>query len=313
MAPRAPQRKPVDRSNKNRQGTEVAFVFRHGGEHTRMHRQPAQPNCRRHSAPSVRCPSSSPAPSTRCASKSRNCGRNCREAHAGREHLAARLAALVSGLPGGVLVLDARGRSSRSPIRRPSQLLGEPLLEQTFAAVLARAVADAARHRRAHRTCAAAASSTSRAANSAAAARWCCSPTSPSRTLMQVLLRAPAAPADPGRAGRGPRASDPHAARRGAAVRLADDAARPQRARTWRAAPRRPSGSLKQLDRLVNDMLAFAHGGAAPRTVSVSALLEQVAQWLRPALQRGVRLTIRTRGAGPHRARQCAVAGVGGA
>ncbi len=41
-------------------------------------------------------------------------------------------------------------------------------------------------------------------------------------------------------------------------------------------------------------MLAFAHGGAARETVSVSALLEQVAQWLRPALRRGVRLTIRT-------------------
>jgi two-component system sensor histidine kinase FlrB len=53
-------------------------------------------------------------------------------------------------------------------------------------------------------------------------------------------------------------------------------------------------GSLKQLDSLVNDMLAFAHGGAAPDRVSVSALLEQVAQWLRPALKRGVRLTIRT-------------------
>ena len=52
--------------------------------------------------------------------------------------------------------------------------------------------------------------------------------------------------------------------------------------------------SLKQLDRLVNDMLAFAHGGAARELVSVSALLEQVAQWLRPALRAGIRLTIRT-------------------
>jgi two-component system, sensor histidine kinase FlrB len=52
--------------------------------------------------------------------------------------------------------------------------------------------------------------------------------------------------------------------------------------------------SLKQLDKLVNDMLAFAHGGAARETVSVSALLEQVAQWLRPALREGIRLTIRT-------------------
>jgi two-component system, sensor histidine kinase FlrB len=52
--------------------------------------------------------------------------------------------------------------------------------------------------------------------------------------------------------------------------------------------------SLKQLDKLVNDMLAFAHGGAARELVSVSALLEQVAQWLRPALRRGIRLTIST-------------------
>jgi two-component system sensor histidine kinase FlrB len=53
-------------------------------------------------------------------------------------------------------------------------------------------------------------------------------------------------------------------------------------------------GSLKQLDKLVNDMLAFAHGGAAREAVSVSALLEQVAQWLRPVLRAGIRLTIRT-------------------
>ena len=53
-------------------------------------------------------------------------------------------------------------------------------------------------------------------------------------------------------------------------------------------------GSLKQLDKLVNDMLAFAHGGAAREAVSVSAVLEQVAQWLRPVLHAGIRLTIRT-------------------
>jgi two-component system sensor histidine kinase FlrB len=56
--------------------------------------------------------------------------------------------------------------------------------------------------------------------------------------------------------------------------------------------------SLKQLDRLVNDMLAFAHGGAAREIVSVAALLEQVAQWLRPALRSGARLTIRTEAPG---------------
>jgi len=52
------------------------------------------------------------------------------------------------------------------------------------------------------------------------------------------------------------------------------------------------------LDKLVNDMLAFAHGGAVRERVSVSALLEQVAQWLRPALRPGVRLTIRTQAPG---------------
>src|SRR6202034_723494 len=53
-------------------------------------------------------------------------------------------------------------------------------------------------------------------------------------------------------------------------------------------------GSLKQLDKLVNDMLAFTHGGTAREVVSVSALLEQVAQWLRPALRPGLRVTIST-------------------
>jgi len=52
--------------------------------------------------------------------------------------------------------------------------------------------------------------------------------------------------------------------------------------------------SLRQLDKLVNSMLAFAHGGLTREIVSVSAVLEQVAQWLRPSLQKGVKLTIRT-------------------
>src|SRR5271154_6667257 len=66
------------------------------------------------------------------------------EAHAGRDSLAARLSALIDGLPGGVLVLDARGDIKEA---NPAAiaLLGEPLLEQSFEAVLARsAVNDAA-------------------------------------------------------------------------------------------------------------------------------------------------------------------------
>ena len=72
----------------------------------------------------------------------------------------------------------------------------------------------------------------------------------------------------------------------------------PQRAEDLSRCSEKTVASLKQLDRLVNDMLAFAHGGAAREPVSVSALLEQVAQWLRPALRRGVRLTIRTEAPG---------------
>ena len=71
------------------------------------------------------------------------------EARAGKEHLAARLSALIEGLPGGVLVLDARGEIKES---NPAALalLGEPLLGQPFSAVLARAAVRSGAHRRAH-------------------------------------------------------------------------------------------------------------------------------------------------------------------
>src|SRR5882724_408572 len=52
------------------------------------------------------------------------------EARAGKEHLAARLSALITGLPGGEI-------QECNPVAR--ELLGEPLLAQSFAAVLARA------------------------------------------------------------------------------------------------------------------------------------------------------------------------------
>src|SRR5580693_1177772 len=59
------------------------------------------------------------------------------EARAGREHLAARLSALVESLPGGVLVLDPSGRIQEA---NPAAvvLLGEPLLGEEFPAALAR-------------------------------------------------------------------------------------------------------------------------------------------------------------------------------
>ncbi len=102
------------------------------------------------------------------------------EAHAGKEHLAARLSALIEGLPGGVLVLDAHGEiKERNPAA--ATLLGEPLLGETFSAVLARTAVrsggigehtelrngrfvNLSRRDLAH------------------GARSCCSPTSPNRT-----------------------------------------------------------------------------------------------------------------------------------
>lgn len=53
---------------------------------------------------------------------------------------------------------------------------------------------------------------------------------------------------------------------------------------------------LYDLERLVNDMLAFARGGGGvAESFSLAALLEQVAQMLEPKLKEGARLTIRTR------------------
>src|SRR5580658_9066432 len=58
------------------------------------------------------------------------------EAHAGKEHLAARLSALLRGLPGGVLVLGGDGLIQESN-PAAAHLLGEPLLGLRWTAVLA--------------------------------------------------------------------------------------------------------------------------------------------------------------------------------
>src|SRR5260370_40844880 len=53
------------------------------------------------------------------------------EAHAGKEPLAARLSALIKGLPAGLLPLDSRGEMQEcDPVARA--LLAEPLLWQSF-------------------------------------------------------------------------------------------------------------------------------------------------------------------------------------
>ena len=216
------------------------------------------------------------------------------EAHAGKEHLAARLSALIEGLPGGVLVLDAHGEiKERNPAA--ATLLGEPLLGETFSAVLARTAVrsggigehtelrngrfvNLSRRDLAHGEVVLLADVTESHLMNVFLAR------------QQRLLTMGELAAGLAHQIRTPLAAALlYASQMSMPGRAAEDLAR---------CAEKAVASLKQLDRLVNDMLAFAHGGAAREIVSVSALLEQVAQWLRPALRRGVRLTIRTEAPG---------------
>jgi two-component system sensor histidine kinase FlrB len=214
------------------------------------------------------------------------------EARAGKEHLASRLSALIKGLPGGVLVLDSDGMIQEcNPVAR--ELLGEPLLAQSFAAVLARAATGAAGgtgediELRSGRF----ANLSRRELHSGGEVVLLADVTE--SHLMQVLLTRQQRLLTLGElaAGLAHQIRTPLAA----ALLYASQMTLPGRTPPDLArCAEKTVGSLKQLDKLVNDMLAFTHGGAAREAVSVSALLEQVAQWLRPALRRGVRLTIRT-------------------
>ena len=213
------------------------------------------------------------------------------EAHAGKEHLAARLAALIKGLPGGVLVLDAGGEIQEcNPVAR--ELLGEPLLAQSFAAVLARAAVSSggfAKHTELRNG--RFVNISRRDLQSGGEVVLIADVTE--THLMQVFLLRQQRLLTMGElaAGLAHQIRTPLAA----ALLYASQMTLPGRTTEDQArCAERTVSSLKQLDKLVNDMLAFAHGGAAREVVSVSALLEQVAQWLRPALRRGIRLTIRT-------------------
>jgi two-component system, sensor histidine kinase FlrB len=213
------------------------------------------------------------------------------EAHAGKEHLAARLSALIEGLPGGVLVLDARGEIKEGN-PAAATLLGEPLLGEPFSAVLARAAVrsggigehtelrngrfvNVSRRELAHGDEVVLLADVTES------------------HVMSVLLARQQRLVTLGElaAGLAHQIRTPLAT----ALLYASQMTMPGRAaQDLSRCSEKTVASLKQLDRLVNDMLAFAHGGAARELVSVSALLEQVAQWLRPALRPGVRLTIRT-------------------
>ena len=213
------------------------------------------------------------------------------EAHAGKEHLAARLAALVRGLPGGILVLDAREQIQEC---NPAaiELLGEPLLAHPFAAVLARSAANATGMAEHTELSSGRFVNISRRHLSGGGEVVLLTDVTESH-LMQLILHRQQRLLTMGElaAGLAHQIRTPLAT----ALLYASQMTLPDRSREdLERCGERTVGSLKQLDSLVNDMLAFAHGGAAREPVSVSALLEQVAQWLRPALRRGVRLTIRT-------------------
>jgi two-component system, sensor histidine kinase FlrB len=217
------------------------------------------------------------------------------EARAGKEHLAARLSALIEGLPGGVLVLDARGDIKES---NPTALalLGEPLLGQSFSAVLARAAVRSAGIGEHTELRSGRFVSVSRRELAEGGEVVLLADVTEAH-LMNVFLTRQQRLVTLGElaAGLAHQIRTPLAA----ALLYASQMTLPGRApEDLSRCSEKTVASLKQLDRLVNDMLAFAHGGAAREIVSVAALLEQVAQWLRPALRTGVRLTIRTEAPG---------------
>src|ERR1700689_2438710 len=213
------------------------------------------------------------------------------EAHAGKEHLAARLSALIKGLPGGVLVLDGRGEIQEF---NPAALtlLGEPLLGQLFSAVRARATVNPARVGEHTELRSGRFVNVSRRELDNGGEVVLLTDVTESH-LMQVLLVRQQRLLTLGElaAGLAHQIRTPLAA----ALLYASQMNLPGRsAEDLGRCAEKTVGSLKQLDRLVNDMLAFAHGGAARTTVSVGAVLEKVSQGLPPVLRAGTTLTIRT-------------------
>jgi two-component system, sensor histidine kinase FlrB len=213
------------------------------------------------------------------------------EANAGKENLSARLSALLKSLPGGVLVLDASGVIVEiNPAAEA--LLGAPLLKQTFTAVLERAAVNAgASHEHTELSTGRFVNVSRRDLNPGGEVVLLTDVTE--SHLLQVFLTRQQRLLTLGElaAGLAHQIRTPLAT----ALLYASQMTLPGRStEDLTRCGEKTVGSLKQLDLLVNDMLAFAQGGAARETVSVSALLEQVAQWLRPALRRGIRLTIRT-------------------
>jgi two-component system, sensor histidine kinase FlrB len=213
------------------------------------------------------------------------------QAHAGNEHLAARMSALVKGLPGGVLVLDAQGvvvECNPAAI----ELLGEPVLGETESSLLQRCMSTGAAPSEHIELRSGRFVNLSRRDLAGGGEVVLLTDITESH-LMQVFMARQQRLLTMGElaAGLAHQIRTPLAT----ALLYASQMALPDRTNAdLRRCGDKTIDSLKQLDRLVNDMLSFSQGGAARELVSVSALLEQVAQWLRPALRGGIRLTIRT-------------------
>ena len=218
-------------------------------------------------------------------------GAELADARQGKEHLSSRLAALLQALPGGVLVLDAHGRIQECNPAAAS-LFGEPLIGLEFGTVLARAAAGgggAAEHTEltSGRFVNISRSDLGDGGEVVLAAdvtesHWMRTLMSRQQRLMTLGELA---------AGLAHQIRTPLAA----ALLYASQMTLPDRnPKDLARCAQRTADSLKQLDRLVTDMLAFAHGGAARELVNLGAVLEQVAQWLRPALRDGITITIRT-------------------
>lgn len=214
-------------------------------------------------------------------------------AHAGKEHLAARLSALLRALPAGVLVLDSSGEIEEcNPAAR--ELLGDPLVGQTFSAVLARAAADAGRlheHIELHSGRFVTISRRELDGDGGGEVVLIADVTEPH--LMQALMARQQRLLTLGElaAGLAHQIRTPLAS----ALLYASQMQLPHRTDADLArCVDKTVASLEQLDKLVTDMLAFTHGGASCEVVHLGAVLEQAAQWLRPLLRGGVTLTIRT-------------------
>jgi two-component system sensor histidine kinase FlrB len=217
--------------------------------------------------------------------------RDLTEAHAGNEHLAARMSALVKGLPGGVLVLDAQGTVFEC---NPAaiELLTEPVLGETLSTLLERSVSSGGSLSEHIELRSGRFVNMSRRDLAGGGEVVLLTDVTESH-LMQVFMSRQQRLLTMGElaAGLAHQIRTPLAT----ALLYASQMALPDRTSAdLRRCGEKTIDSLKQLDRLVNDMLSFAQGGASRELVSVSALLEQVAQWLRPALRGGIRLTIRT-------------------